>query len=182
GNLLQESYYNQLAAKRKTAINKYLYSSADNWYYDYIISQNKLSPEKTIAGTTPLFVNVAPQSAAEGIAIVVKKDFLKPGGVVTTLKNSGQQWDAPNGWAPLEYIAIKGLDNYNQKELAKDIANKWVQLNVSVYKRTGKMMEKYNVTDTHLEAGGGEYPSQDGFGWSNGVLLKLAAMYNLQTQ
>ena len=34
-------------------------------------------------------------------------------------------------------------------------------------------MEKYNVMDTNLEAGGGEYPSQDGFGWTNGALLTL---------
>ncbi|MFT6881125.1 MAG: alpha,alpha-trehalase, partial [Arcticibacterium sp.] len=42
-----------------------------------------------------------------------------------------------------------------------------------VYKNTGKMVEKYNVNDLRLEAGGGEYPVQDGFGWTNGVLLKL---------
>ena len=35
------------------------------------------------------------------------------------------------------------------------------------------MMEKYNVMDTTTQAGGGEYPNQDGFGWTNGVYLKL---------
>jgi alpha,alpha-trehalase len=179
GNLLQENYYNQLAEKRKAAINKYCFNSTDNWYYDYNIATKTCSTEKTIAGITPLFLNVAPASVAQAMADVVQKDFLKAGGVITTLKNSGQQWDAPNGWAPLEYIAIKGLDNYGLKDVAKEIASRWVQLNIKVYKATGKLMEKYNVVDTHLEAGGGEYPSQDGFGWTNGVLLKLMSMYNL---
>ena len=179
GNLLQRNYYNQLAEKRKQAINKYCFNKNDNWYYDYNISQKNLSTEKTIAGITPLFLNVAPQDIAKGLAEELQKDFLKAGGLITTLKNSGQQWDAPNGWAPLQYIAIKGLDNYGLKDAAKEAATRWVQLNIKVYKSTGKLMEKYNVADTHLEAGGGEYPSQDGFGWTNGVLLKLMAMYNL---
>jgi alpha,alpha-trehalase len=179
GNLLQQNYYHQLAEKRKEAINRYCFNKEDNWYYDYNISAKSLNTEKTIAGITPLFLHVAPQTLAAPIAEVAQKDFLKPGGFITTLKNSGQQWDAPNGWAPLEYIAIKGLDNYGLKEVAKEIASRWVQLNVKVYKATGKLMEKYNVVDTHLDAGGGEYPSQDGFGWTNGVLLKLMAMYNL---
>jgi alpha,alpha-trehalase len=182
GNLLQQNYYNQLAEKRKRAINKYCFNKDDNWYYDYNILLKGLSKEKTIAGTTPLFLNVAPQDVAKDLAEVVLKDFLKAGGLITTLKNSGQQWDAPNGWAPLQFIAIKGLDNYGLKDAAKEIATHWVQLNIKVYKSTGKLMEKYNVEDTHLEAGGGEYPSQDGFGWTNGVLMKLMAMYNLPEQ
>ncbi|MGA0232763.1 MAG: trehalase family glycosidase, partial [Saprospiraceae bacterium] len=42
-----------------------------------------------------------------------------------------------------------------------------------VYKDTGKMLEKYNVRDVTLISGGGEYPVQDGFGWTNGVALAL---------
>jgi alpha,alpha-trehalase len=54
-----------------------------------------------------------------------------------------------------------------------------VKLNEKVYKATGKLMEKYNVVDIDKDAGGGEYPGQDGFGWTNGVLLKLIAKYDL---
>jgi alpha,alpha-trehalase len=62
--------------------------------------------------------------------------------------------------------------------LAKDIALRWIKLNNDVYLRTNKLMEKYNVVDLKLEAGGGEYPSQDGFGWTNGVLLALIKKYD----
>jgi alpha,alpha-trehalase len=37
------------------------------------------------------------------------------------------------------------------------------------------MMEKYDVLDLTRPAGGGEYPAQDGFGWTNGVASTLAA-------
>jgi len=74
-------------------------------------------------------------------------------------------------------MAIKGLENYNLNVTAREISKRWTKLNVDVYKRTGKLMEKYNVEDTSLEAGGGEYQGQDGFGWTNGVLLKLISLY-----
>jgi alpha,alpha-trehalase len=40
------------------------------------------------------------------------------------------------------------------------------------------MMEKYNVVATDIKAGGGEYPAQDGFGWTNGVYLALDKWLN----
>ena len=52
-----------------------------------------------------------------------------------------------------------------------------MQVNENVYQNTGKMLEKYNVENIHLESGGGEYPTQDGFGWSNGVYLKFYQMF-----
>ena len=138
------------------------------------------SPQLTIAGTMPLFFEIATTAQAKSVANVVKAKFLQPGGVVTTLKNTGEQWDAPNGWAPLQWLAIQGLRNYEySKELAQNIVQRWIKLNVNVYEHTGKLMEKYNVMDLKLDAGGGEYPSQDGFGWTNGVLLKLISLYGM---
>jgi alpha,alpha-trehalase len=79
-------------------------------------------------------------------------------------------------------MTIQGLENYRQSELARTIASRWVRLNSTVFKQTGKLLEKYNVVNTTLEAGGGEYPLQDGFGWTNGVLLKLMNTYRLDEQ
>jgi alpha,alpha-trehalase len=121
----------------------------------------------------PLFVKLADKQRAEKQKDVLMRDLLKPGGFATTTLSTGQQWDAPNGWAPLQWPAIKGLQNYYFTEEANTAIERWVKLNKDVYARTGKLMEKYNVMDTHLDAGGGEYPSQDGFGWTNGVLLAL---------
>ena len=106
-------------------------------------------------------------------AEIIQSLFLRPGGVVTTIKKTGQQWDAPNGWAPLQWMAIVGLENYGHHSMAKNIAERWLALNDKVFAATGKMMEKYNVEDLSQLAGGGEYPSQDGFGWTNGVYLAL---------
>ena len=41
---------------------------------------------------------------------------------------------------------------------------------------TGKLLEKYDVEE-RAPGGGGEYPTQDGFGWTNGVTLALLSKY-----
>jgi alpha,alpha-trehalase len=170
--------FEEKADRRKSAINKYCWSPAANWYFDCDI-KGKLGDEITLAGVAPLFFRVAPNDRIEGIVNVLKEKFVQPGGVVTTLKETKQQWDAPNGWAPLQWLTVRGLQNYAQDALAKDIAERWISLNVKVFKETGKLMEKYDVKDVSKLAGGGEYPGQDGFGWTNGVLLKLISIYGL---
>jgi alpha,alpha-trehalase len=180
GEMLKAKYYDDIAERRRKAINKYCWSSLNNWYVDYNLVTNKQSPELTLAGMSPFFLNVADDKKMTAAKSVLEKKFLKAGGLTATLKNTGQQWDAPNGWAPLMWISIAGLENYHQSILAKEIAKRWADLNIRVFKTTGKLMEKYNVVDTHIEAGGGEYQSQDGFGWTNGVLITLIRKYELE--
>ena len=173
--------FDERAEQRNDAINKYCWSPEANWYVD-CDTKGKLSHEITLAGVAPLFFEIAPTERIEGIVKVLKENFLQPGGVVTTLRETKEQWDAPNGWAPLQWLTIKGLQNYAQDALAKDIAERWISLNVKVFKQTGKLMEKYDVKDITKLAGGGEYPGQDGFGWTNGVLLKLISLYGVPNE
>ena len=100
----------------------------------------------------------------------------------TTLRTSGEQWDQPNGWAPLQYLAIEGLRKYGEFDLAREIAERWVRRNVQGYRDMGVLVEKYDVErsqETHGGVGGsgGEYTLQVGFGWTNGVLARLFADY-----
>jgi len=105
-------------------------------------------------------------------------NFEKRGGLVISLRaRAGRQWAYPNGWAPLQWIAVSGFRRYGETRLAESVACRWM-LNVErVYRRSGKLVEKYDVIDTDREGGGGEYPRQDGFGWTNGVMRKLMVMF-----
>ncbi|MGE5520276.1 MAG: alpha,alpha-trehalase TreA [Candidatus Dadabacteria bacterium] len=180
GNNSKAKYYHTAAAKRKAAINKYCWLAAKKWYVDYNLITRKRSSELTLAGMFPYFLQLSTTNKMMVSTLVLEKNFLKAGGVVTTLKNTGQQWDAPNGWAPLQWVTIIGLENYGQKQLGRMIAQRWVSLNKRVFESTGKLVEKYDVIDMSKSAGGGEYPSQDGFGWTNGVLLALMKKYSLE--
>ena len=122
--------------------------------YDFVKKQR--TGVVSAAGMYPLFFGMATPEQAKSCAKVLERELLKPGGIVTTANATGQQWDAPNGWAPLQWISIQGLRKYDENELAQTIRQRWTHLNVKVYKNTGKMVEKYNVLDMTLQAGGGE--------------------------
>ena len=70
------------------------------------------------------------------------------------------------------------LKKYGHQHLANEIGTRWIKLNETVFSKTGKLMEKYNVEDLSKLAGGGEYEGQDGFGWTNGVYLALKNAFN----
>jgi alpha,alpha-trehalase len=179
GNENKYQVYLTKALIRKKAIQKYCWSAENSWFMDYNWKLKHTTPNETLAGVYPLEFNIADSTQALKVATGVKTKFLKTGGLVTTLKRSGQQWDSPNAWAPLQYMAIDGLNKYHQTSLARSIAENWVKTNLQVFNDTGKLMEKYNVVDTDVKAGGGEYPLQDGFGWTNGVLLNLLNHYHI---
>jgi len=165
--------YREKARKRKELLIQYCWSAAESFFMDYDFIKEQHTPVKSLAGLYPLFFEIASKQQAKEVSEVVNDQFLMKGGVVTTLNDSGQQWDYPNGWAPLQWMTIKGLRNYGHTDLADEIKSRWLELNENVFDNTGKMTEKYNVVDMSLQGGGGEYPNQDGFGWTNGVFQKL---------
>jgi alpha,alpha-trehalase len=179
GNGPKYRFYLTQATLRKKAILKYSWSEKDGWFMDYNWKLKHTTPHQTLAGVFPLDFNIADARQAAKISSALKTKFLKSGGLITTIKRSGQQWDSPNAWAPLQYMAIEGLNKYNYSGLARSIADTWISTNIRVFNSTGKLMEKYNVIDTDVKAGGGEYPLQDGFGWTNGVLLNLLNRYHM---
>ena len=69
-------------------------------------------------------------------------------------------------------LAIAGLERYGQQELADEIGLRFLSSIEAVYAAEGKLVEKYDVSGGSV-GGGGEYPLQDGFGWSNAVALLL---------
>lgn len=173
GNKDSAGYYADQAQDRKDLIGNLFWNDSLGLFADYDHDIRQVSAISTLATVYTLYFGIANTDQAERMAAVLRKDFLKAGGLTTTLRNTGQQWDAPNGWAPLEWLAIIGLEKYGFSGLADTVAGRWLYINKKVFEETGKMMEKYNVEDLSTPAGGGEYPLQDGFGWTNGVYLAL---------
>lgn len=161
------------AERRIAAINKYFWNEEKQFYFDYDFIAGTQTDCYSLAAAFPLYVGIASQKQADAVAKELEKDFLKKGGLVTTLETTGQQWDAPNGWAPLHWVVIKGLRNYGHHELANEIKKRWIATNLHLFKTQGKLVEKYDVVNPGKAGGGGEYELQDGFGWTNGVLMAL---------
>ena len=174
GDAPMAASYARLAENRKQAILHYCWNEELGFFTDYKLSTQHVSAQPTLAGLFPLYVEIASREQAARVIAKTSSDFLKSGGLVTTLvEHSGQQWDFPNGWAPLQWVGYMSFKNYNDLDLANELARRWIKLNSKVYFETGKMKEKYDVVDPDRPGGGGEYAGQDGFGWTNGVFLRM---------
>jgi len=169
--------FRQHARARRAAMDRYLWDAVRGTYFDYQWARGERIPRVSAATLYPLFVHAASRAQAAAVARITRAQLLKGGGLVTTTLNTGQQWDAPNGWAPLQWIAVAGLNAYGESGLAEEIACRWTVNVARAYRESGKLVEKYDVTNTDRPGGGGEYPLQDGFGWTNGVTRKLLALY-----
>jgi len=162
------------AQARHHAIDTYLWDPA-GYYADYDWQRQRRSSQLTAATMYPLFVGIASPAQARATAHTVEARLLTPAGIATTLERTGQQWDAPNLWAPLQWVAVDGLRRYHEEALARRIGAGFLAQVEAVYAREHKLVEKYSSDQG--SGGGGEYPLQDGFGWSNGVARQLLVLY-----
>lgn len=168
--------FDAAAEDRRRALLAAAYDPDSGYFYDVRWrSGERVADRPTLAAAAPLYFGLATPEQGRAVAARLERDFLRPGGFVTTLIASGQQWDAPNGWPPLEWLTIEGVRRYGRADLADSARTRWLALNRRTYQSVRKMTEKYDVVDLSRRAGGGEYPTQDGFGWTNGVALALAA-------
>ena len=166
----------RMAAERRLAIQTLMYDPSRGFFYDVRWrTGERVMDRPSLAAAAPLYFGIATPEQGVRTAAKLEAEFLKPGGFVTTKIKSGQQWDAPNGWPPLEWLTIEGVRRYRRDDLADKAATRWLNLINRTYRATGRMMEKYDVVNPNRKAGGGEYPTQDGFGWTNGVVLALCA-------
>ncbi|XP_070039025.1 probable trehalase [Nicotiana tomentosiformis] len=183
--------FTEASQNRQKAMNRILWNTEMGQWLDYWLGNSNTSEDiykwedlhqnkKSFASNfVPLWTellnsdNITAQKVVQSFK---SSGLLQPAGIAVTFSNTGQQWDFPNGWPPLQHIIIEGLSRSGLEEaraLAEDIAVRWIRTNYVAYKKTGAMHEKYDVTKCGAYGGGGEYVPQTGFGWANGVVLAL---------
>lgn len=175
------------AEDRKKNITKLMWNKRKAFFFDYNFHEKNQSSVYSLAGYYTLWAGVASEYHAKKLVMQLAK-FEKDGGLATTagsfmytplFGSTKTQWAYPNGWAPLHYMAIEGLENYGYKEEAERIAKKWLKTNNDWFQKHGEFQEKYNVVNPNLKPSEGLYPSQTGFGWSNAVFVYLTEKYLL---
>lgn len=173
GNIEEESSWLKKAEERKEKINNYMWDAKDGFFYDYNFIEKGRGNFKTLATYYALWAKVATPEQALMLRGNLKY-FEESGGLANSEKIESwkKQWDWPNGWPNQQWIAIKGLLNYGFKDDALRIARKWLDLNKEIFEKTGKLWEKYDVVSRDIGISG-LYPTQEGFGWTNGVFLKI---------
>lgn len=172
GNDTLAREFRSRADRRRLAMEAILWNEKLGFYDDYDWRRRRLRNALTPAVLFPLCYDLATSTQARRTAESIAQNLLKPGGLVTSQIHTSQQWDAPNGWAPLQWIAVDGLSKYGHLDLAVNIASRWLAMVSDVYSDKGCMFEKYDVIAKRPGCGG-EYPIQSGFSWTNGVTAAL---------
>lgn len=173
GDQENSALFEAKATQRKEAILKYCWNKGAGFFMDYDFVEGRPTGFYSLAGMAPLYFYIAEAYQAEKVSENIERYFLFEGGLPSTLTLSGQQWDAPNGWAPLQWMSYKGLRLYGKESIADTLKARWIRTIENQYLESGKLLEKYNVVFPKIPGGGGEYPTQDGFGWTNGIYLRM---------
>ncbi|MBW4644252.1 MAG: alpha,alpha-trehalase [Goleter apudmare HA4340-LM2] len=166
------------AAKRREYIDKYLWDEAQGLYLDYHFDGGDRRPYEFVTTFYPLWTGLASPEQAQ--RVVKNLDlFEAPGGIFTSTRVTGSQWDAPFGWAPLTLIAVQGLHRYGYHTEGDRIARKFLAMAIKEFEQHGTLVEKYDVERCSAQVSDeicfGYSSNEIGFGWTNGTILELLA-------
>lgn len=185
GDKDQANQWEKIANERKKAMNQLMWDKLRGLYYDYNYVRSKRGNISSLAAYFPMWAGLASEKQAEEMVKNLRK-FENKGGLATTdnlpvgqyVRGSmPTQWAYPNGWAPLHFIVIQALERYGYHDDARRIALKWIKTNLNWFNTHGVFLEKYNVAQPEKPPAKGVYPSQTGFGWTNGVFERLCQEY-----
>ncbi|XP_022369067.1 trehalase [Enhydra lutris kenyoni] len=184
GNDIQATKYRNLQQQHLAAMRAILWDEEKGAWFDYDLENGKKNLEFYPSNLTPLWSGCFSDPDAVDKALKYLEDsqiLTYQYGIPTSLQKTGQQWDFPNAWAPLQDLVIRGLaksPSPRAREVAFQLAQNWIRTNFEVYSQKSAMFEKYDISNGGQPGGGGEYEVQEGFGWTNGVVLMLLDRYS----
>jgi alpha,alpha-trehalase len=176
GHADQAGVWEKRALDRAIRMNHLLWDEQAGLYFDYEFIHHRRRNYPFATTFFPLWAGIASREQA---AAVVRKLplFEKPGGVQTSTNTSGEQWDAPFAWAPLQFIAVEALRRYGYNAEADRISREFLSMVLEQYRQRGIIVEKYDAVrrslDTSREVQFGYSSNEAGFGWTNAVFTAL---------
>jgi alpha,alpha-trehalase len=174
GKVAEAQQWADAAARRKAAMDKYLWQPDRGMYMDYDFIAGKPSTQPYVTTYWPLWAGLASRAQAAALEKHLAV-FERKGGLSMDNRSSGAQWDDPFGWAPTNWLAISGLDGYGFHDDARRLARKFNATIDRSFAHDGTIREKYNMAqgNADVKITAGYTTNVIGFGWTNAVYLKL---------
>jgi alpha,alpha-trehalase len=168
--------WRQRARDRAERMNRLMWDPQSGLYCDYDYVRQRMRQYPFLTTFYPLWVGIANPDQAAQVAKNLGR-FERAGGLQTSEYRSGDQWDAPFGWAPLQWIAVQGLRRYGYQMDAERISKQFLSLVEQEFARHGNLEEKYDVVrrsdDVTTGLRYGYHSNEAGFGWTNAVFTSL---------
>ena len=121
----------------------------DGLYYDYDFGNGKRSKVLSCASFFPYFVGI--DNDVTGFQKALERLERPFGLVACDFEETCYQWSTPNSWAPLNFIAVSSAQRLGLEKEMKRIAEKYVQATDELFRKTGKLWEKYNAENGELD-------------------------------
>lgn len=181
GDWAEAERWNQAAEQRKATMDQLMWDKSRRMYFDYNYFKEKRGTVASLATFYPLWAGMVDPERAKLLVKALRR-FERKGGLATTDGVSfakyargatPMQWAYPNGWAPLHFLVVKGLQRYGFHDDARRIAQKWLRTNLIWFEKHHLFLEKYNVVSPTKHPVQGVYPSQTGFGWTNAIFERF---------
>lgn len=174
--------WNSRADQRADAMNRYLWQEDRGLFMDYDFVQGCASDYNFLSAYYPLWVGLATKHQAEMLRSNLHL-FERNGGLAMSSTKSGMQWDEPYGWAPANWMTVEGLLAYGFHEDAYRIAQAFLETIDENFASDATVREKYDVIrkDIEIHVTAGYKDNVIGFGWTNGVYLKMKEMLERQS-
>jgi alpha,alpha-trehalase len=174
GRSVESTRWEHRVAVRAAAMQRYLWQPKEGVFADYDFVHAKPSNYSFITSLFPLWAGVASREQARQIEAKLNI-FERAGGLSTSNSSTGLQWDEPFGWAPTNWIAVAGLDAQGFRADATRIAQHFNATVDAGFAADGTIREKYNVVsgNAQVTVSTGYKTNVVGFGWTNGVYLKM---------
>jgi alpha,alpha-trehalase len=181
GDKADATRWEEAAEARKRTMDELMWDAGRGLYYDFNYVKERRGNVSSLASYYAMWAGMADGTQAAAMVKALKR-FEQKGGLATTdslpLQNyvpgsMPTQWAYPNGWAPLQFLVVKGMQRYGYNEDARRVATKWMTNNLNWFNEHNEFIEKYNVVAPEKPPAKGVYPSQTGFGWTNAVFERF---------
>lgn len=181
GDKREAGEWETAARHRKATMDELMWDHGRGLYYDFNYVKERRSGVSSLAAYYALWAGMVDEDQARQLVRALRR-FENKGGLATTdalpigqyvLGAVPTQWAYPNGWAPLHFLVVQGLERYGYQGDAKRIAEKWLKTNLAWFQLHNVFLEKYNVVAPNKPPAKGIYPSQTGFGWTNAVFERF---------
>lgn len=187
-NYGKQIYWHKKATDMYVTINKLFWNDEDGIWYDYDMHTHQQRKNFYASNLIPLWtnaINITWCKKEQQIDKVIK--YLKtnglldfPGGIPSSLQNTGNQWDMPNVWPPLQSMIVNGFHNTGiskAKYEARKLAQRFINATRTSFSDDGAMYQRYHAEELGRPGPQGEYKTQKVFAWTNAVALQFIDKY-----
>ncbi|KAI5148869.1 alpha,alpha-trehalase [Enteropsectra breve] len=185
GNETKAALFKQRAEARYEAMNEILWNAKNKCWNDFNFEKKcQNSTRFYFSNLMPMIFGIRPSDGTSILEILKEHAyelFGYCGGIPASAKGEkhwqNEQWDFPNAWPPFQSLMEEFLSEIGCTSMAYHVARSFFNTVNESFNKNEIFYEKYNCEQLGYVGKDGEYATEIGFGWTNGVMISFIVQY-----